>query len=38
MAFATAATVIRLFLWMALGLALYFGYGRKHSKLRQQQE
>jgi APA family basic amino acid/polyamine antiporter len=35
MAFATAATVLRLFLWMALGLALYFFYGRKHSKLRQ---
>jgi APA family basic amino acid/polyamine antiporter len=31
---ATAATVIRLFVWMALGLALYFLYGRKHSKLR----
>jgi APA family basic amino acid/polyamine antiporter len=38
MAFATVPTVIRLFLWMALGLALYFFYGRKHSKLRQQQE
>jgi APA family basic amino acid/polyamine antiporter len=35
MAFATVPTVIRLFLWMALGLALYFFYGRKHSKLRQ---
>jgi APA family basic amino acid/polyamine antiporter len=31
---ATAATTIRLFVWMALGLALYFAYGRKHSKLR----
>ncbi|MGA3119700.1 MAG: amino acid permease [Polyangiaceae bacterium] len=31
---ATTATIIRLFVWMALGLAVYFGYGRKRSKLR----
>lgn len=28
-------TWIRLFVWLALGLAIYYGYGRKHSKLRQ---
>jgi APA family basic amino acid/polyamine antiporter len=32
---ATTATIIRLFVWMALGLAIYFTYGRRHSKLRQ---
>jgi APA family basic amino acid/polyamine antiporter len=31
---ATTATIIRLFAWMALGLVIYFFYGRKHSKLR----
>jgi APA family basic amino acid/polyamine antiporter len=31
---ATTATIIRLFAWMAIGLAIYFFYGRKHSKLR----
>jgi APA family basic amino acid/polyamine antiporter len=31
---ATTATIVRLFVWMALGLAVYFFYGRKHSKLR----
>jgi APA family basic amino acid/polyamine antiporter len=31
---ATTATIIRLFLWMAIGLAVYAAYGRKHSKLR----
>jgi len=28
-------TIIRLFAWMAIGLVVYFMYGRKHSKLRQ---
>lgn len=32
---ATTATIIRLFLWMGIGLLIYFLYGRKHSKLRQ---
>jgi basic amino acid/polyamine antiporter, APA family len=31
---ATTATIIRLFVWMAIGLVFYWGYGRKHSKLR----
>jgi len=31
---ATTATLVRLFAWMAIGLAIYFSYGRRHSKLR----
>jgi len=31
---ATTATIIRLFAWMAIGLVIYYVYGRKHSKLR----
>jgi APA family basic amino acid/polyamine antiporter len=31
---ATTHTLIRLFLWMAIGLVIYAFYGRKHSKLR----
>jgi APA family basic amino acid/polyamine antiporter len=31
---ATTATIIRLFVWMAIGLVIYFAYGSKHSKLR----
>jgi APA family basic amino acid/polyamine antiporter len=31
---ATTATIIRLFVWMAAGLLVYYFYGRKHSKLR----
>jgi APA family basic amino acid/polyamine antiporter len=27
------STWIRLLIWLALGLAIYFGYGRKHSKV-----
>ncbi len=35
---ATTATIIRLFAWMAIGLAIYFAYGRKHSRLRAERE
>lgn len=31
---ATTATIVRLFVWMAIGLIVYFAYGRKHSTLR----
>jgi APA family basic amino acid/polyamine antiporter len=31
---ATTATITRLFAWLAIGLVIYFFYGRKHSKLR----
>lgn len=34
MAFLDRGTWLRLFIWMAIGLAIYFGYSRKHSKLR----
>jgi basic amino acid/polyamine antiporter, APA family len=30
----TVGTLVRLFGWMAIGLAIYFAYGRRHSKLR----
>jgi APA family basic amino acid/polyamine antiporter len=31
---ATAATIIRLFGWLAIGMVIYYFYGRKHSTLR----
>jgi len=34
MAALPAATWERLIIWMAIGLAIYFAYGRSHSKLR----
>ena len=34
MAGLSGETWIRLIIWMAIGLALYFGYGYRHSALR----
>jgi APA family basic amino acid/polyamine antiporter len=34
MASLSAETWIRLFIWMALGLGLYFAYGYRHSTAR----
>jgi APA family basic amino acid/polyamine antiporter len=31
---ATTATLVRLFVWMAIGLSIYVFYGRRHSKLK----
>jgi basic amino acid/polyamine antiporter, APA family len=28
-------TQLRLIVWLIIGLAIYFGYGRKHSKVQQ---
>jgi len=33
MASLPAATWIRLVVWLILGMAVYFGYGRSHSKV-----
>jgi basic amino acid/polyamine antiporter, APA family len=33
--FLSPATQIRLVVWLIIGLAIYFGYGRKHSKVQQ---
>jgi APA family basic amino acid/polyamine antiporter len=36
MCWATIPTIVRLFVWMGIGLAIYFAYGAKHSKLRRE--
>jgi APA family basic amino acid/polyamine antiporter len=35
--FLSPATQIRLVVWLVIGLAIYFGYGRKHSKVQAMQ-
>ena len=35
---ATTHTILRLLLWLSLGLVFYYFYGRKHSKLRRTPE
>ena len=34
--FLSPATQIRLVVWLAIGLVIYFTYGRKHSKVQAQ--
>jgi APA family basic amino acid/polyamine antiporter len=29
----TGVTWVRLFVWLAIGMAIYFGYSRSHSKV-----
>ena len=33
--FLSPATQIRLVVWLIIGLFIYFGYGKKHSKVQQ---
>jgi basic amino acid/polyamine antiporter, APA family len=33
MGFLTAGTWVRFLIWMAIGLVIYFGYSRSHSRL-----
>lgn len=35
---ATRPTILRLFVWMALGLVVYAAYGHKHSHLRRRRQ
>jgi len=34
MVFLPISTWVRLAIWLVIGFAIYFGYGQKHSKLR----
>jgi APA family basic amino acid/polyamine antiporter len=36
MGFLTIGTWLRFLIWMALGLVVYFGYSRSHSRLAQE--